>query len=126
MSRSDGTFPNYVRLDIDPDVWPEDYWNRAFVCKGCGTAWPATHLFDPSPCCNAMGWPVDAPPEMRWPEAVAALKAARFGAIYDEWNEGVDDEQLAWAELMTDGELDDSKLSAEIDRLIEDANSERC
>jgi hypothetical protein len=60
---------------------------------------------------------------MRWPEAVWLLLEFRFGKFYDEWNEGIEDDELDWVELRANGELDDNKIAAAIEEFVEDAQS---
>lgn len=104
MSRSKGTFPAYSKLDIDPNVFPPGYWDSSLECKECGMLWPNTHLFMPSICCSK-GTRVNEAnaPDMRWPEAVYALHEKRFNELYERWNEGLSDEELASTELVEYG-----------------------
>lgn len=104
MARNEGTFPPYVKLDINPDSWPNHYWESARKCDNCGDNWPNTHLFTESPCCGSETTQVDAPPERRWPEAVRELLFYRFGNWYIEYDGGTSDEDLVKNEAkQTDG-----------------------
>jgi hypothetical protein len=117
MSRSDGKFPSYVKLEIDPDQWPENYHDKARQCVGCAKLWPHPHLFDPSPCCDCETEVVEATPDMRWPDAVHHLLEARFNRWYEEYNDGLADEQLAWEEVITHGEIDAEKTKKAIESI---------
>jgi hypothetical protein len=118
MSRHDGSFPEYTKIDVSPDEWPLGYWEKARECTGCGFNWPHPHLFEPSPCCNEPTNLIDGTPGLRWPEAVAKLLSVRFERWYDEYNEGVSDEQLPWEDLKTNGDFDEDKAKAEVEQLI--------
>lgn len=98
MSRTDGVFPKYTKLDISLDDWPKGYWDKSRECSLCGTKWPHPHIFEPSVCCEEPTNLVEAPPDSRWPEAVAQLLTARFDKLYDEYNEGLEDDQLTFAD----------------------------
>jgi len=98
MSRSTGTFPAYSKLKLNPDEFPKGYWDSSVECKECGTLWPNTHLFTPTICCGKGSRIVETAPDMRWPEAVSALHEKRFNDLYERWNEGLTDEQLAKVE----------------------------
>lgn len=97
MSRSDGEYPGYIKLQIDPKR-PVEGWNDgARRCIACKKAWPNLALFSPSPCCNANAGVVSsAEPDMSWESAVKSLLHARFERYYEKWNEGASDEQLMW------------------------------
>lgn len=117
MSRSNGEFPTYKKLNIDPDEWPADYFDTARQCVGCAFLWPHPHIFDPSPCCNVETELVEGSPDIRWPDAVKRLHQARFSRWYDEYNEGLEDEQLAWEEVLSHGELDQLKIEQAIEKI---------
>lgn len=117
MSRSDGEFPTYTKLEIDPDTWPADYFDKARMCVGCGLHWPHPHLFDPSPCCNCETEVIESAPDMRWPDAVKRLHEARFDRWYEDYNDGLEDEQLAWEGIISHGEFDEQKAQAAIDAI---------
>lgn len=114
MPRSDGTFPRYTKLEIDPELWPANYWESSRRCQGCEISWPNTHLFNTCPDC---GGPtaVDSTtaPDIRWPDAVSRLLASRFERFYETYNEGINDEQLTWDEQSISDEVKgiDSELS---------------
>lgn len=99
MSRTDGKFPRYIKLDIDQDNWPDNYWSSSRFCRECGTHWPNTHLFETCLNCD-ISTSVDtySPPEMRWPDAITSLLTYRFEKLYEIYNEGIDDKQLVEAE----------------------------
>lgn len=118
MPRSDGNFPSYVRLKIDPDLWPDNYWDESRRCIGCERHWPNTHLFEICPGCGRKTGKVASAPDMRWPEAISALVTSRFEALYEIWNEGVEDEQLEWEDVKTDGKLDNNKLQEVVDNFL--------
>ena len=110
MNRTDGKFPAYEKIEIDPEVWPTNYWDSSLKCPSCATLWPNQVLFIMTPCCKVKAKiNTGEAPDMRWPEAVKRLLTARFERIYDEWNEGYTDEQL----LMED-ELADIKSTPEM------------
>lgn len=117
MSRSDGKFPAYTKLEIDSEKWPPNYFDKARQCIGCGLLWPHPHLFDPSPCCDCETTVVENMPDMRWPEAVKRLHQVRFDRWYDEYNDGLEDEQLAWEEVISHGELDEEKAKEAIEAI---------
>lgn len=124
MSRSDGTFPPYAKLDVDPTEWPDDYWDSSRTCP-CGKQWPAIGLFGISPCCGKSTTLTESSvPDMRWPDAITALLRARFDSWYTDYNENVEDETLAWTDVTTNGEFDDTKASAEVEALIQDLEKE--
>lgn len=118
MSRYDGSFPKYVKLDLHSDEWPLGYWDQARECSSCGFHWPHPHLFEPSPCCNEPTNLIDGSPEIRWPEAISRLLLARFNRWYEEYNEGVSDEQLPWEDVKTGGHYDEEKAKAEVEQLL--------
>ncbi len=117
MSRSDGKFPALTKLQIDPDVWPSNYYAKSQRCTECNENWPMPHLFRPSVCCDAPTKPSDNAPDMRWPEAVTQLLQRRFERYYDEYNEGFTDEELQW---------DETTLREEVEKLIEDTSRVEC
>ena len=117
MARSDGNFPVVSRLDIDPKIWPQKYYAASQVCRECETAWPISHLFAPSVCCDAPTRTSNNAPDMRWPEAVSSLLTARFDRYYDEYNEGVSDAELV---------LDEEAVRTGIEELIETTSSMEC
>lgn len=121
MTRSDGRFPLFSKYKLDKDTWPQNYWDINRTCSKCGKSWPHIIHFSPSPCCRANASTMEGPPDMRWPEALAALYEAKFDELYDIWNEGRSDEELAWEEVKTQGQLDDKKVGEEVDKLIDDA-----
>jgi hypothetical protein len=112
MSRSDGNFPEYQKTELNPLVWPENYWDYSYQCLECDVRWPATPEFTPSVCCRAKIRQVAGAPDVRWPEAVYELKAKRFEEAYSTWNEGKTDHELRWS---------DEKIQSEIDKFIEEA-----
>jgi hypothetical protein len=124
MSRSTGTFKPYIRLSLDENEWPPDYWEYAYRCINCGTQWPMMHLFDPSPCCNATATKTLSPPDMRWPEAIKELKQSRFEQFYTDWNEGKSDEDLILEELKSNGFYDEKKIAQAVDDFVEDASKD--
>jgi len=117
MSRSDGKFPVYTRLDIDVEEWPQGYYEKARQCEGCGLKWPHPHVFDVSPCCDAKTMLIEDAPDMRWPDAVKALHEARFTRLYEEYNDGVQDDQLDWDGVLSHGELDEKKVEEAINKI---------
>lgn len=123
MGRSDGQFPQYVKADIDAERWPAEYWDSSRKCNVCDIAWPNDANFHTSPCCQSNTTLYDGPPDMRWPEAVNKLLQTRFNAWYDEYNEGVSDDILAWEDIKTNGEIDDKKVKQQVNQLIEDVTS---
>lgn len=123
MSRTDGKFPTYTKLDVSPDEWPLSYWDKSRQCSSCGFQWPHPHIFEPSPCCSEPTNLIDSPPELRWPEAVSKLLNARFEKFYFEYNAGVDDEQLPWDDVKTNGHYDEKKAKAEVEQLLKEAQN---
>ena len=102
MSRRDGVFPPYVKLDLDKEVWQPklpDYYDQSRCCNNCGTGWPNLDYFRMSPCCNDITTIVPGGPDMRWPDAVDALQKFRFEKYYDKYNDGLSDEELAFEEV---------------------------
>ena len=93
MGRSDGNFPPYDRLDIDPLRPPEGYWEGARKCQECERLWPNYMIFDPSPCCDSDTLVVtdENVGDLSWREACKALLDARFRRWYNEWNEDKED-----------------------------------
>lgn len=120
MSRSDHTYPSYVKLDIDHQRPPTGWKDGSRRCGACGKNWPNLGMFSPTPCCNAQGGIVsDGTPDVTWPEAVSALLHFRFEKYYDRWNEGVTDEQIKWVDIHTG--ISDAEMSEgmkEIEQLI--------
>lgn len=109
--RSDGTFPSFNKIDVDPHIWPEKYWDSSRVCPNCGTNWPAIGYFAISPCCDqTTALTFNQSPDMRWPEAVFELLSWRFEKFYSEYNEGVTDEALRW---------DDDAVQASVDQFLD-------
>jgi len=120
MSRSNGEFPKYIKLELNAEEWPDNYWDCHRKCAACGLGWPNHKMFTKCPECNLGLSSIKAgPPDMRWPDAVMSFHAARFEALYATWNEGITDEQLPWEELKTDGELDNNKITGAVEELIE-------
>lgn len=125
MSRSDGSFPEYVKLKIDLKNPPEDMWDRGSrICQKCAMKWPGYAIFQPSPCCAAPTVASPEDPQMTWGEAVRGLLRSRFERYYAKWNEDVSDEALLWDEsivLETTFPLDEEALNEgmeEIERII--------
>jgi len=123
MSRTDGKFPGYTKLDISAEDWPDKYWEKSRACAECGYRWPYPHLFQPSPCCGAFTTLIDEAPSLRWPEAVSRLFHERFEKFYDEYNEGLTDDKLDWEDLKTDGHYDEQKGAAAVDALLKDTQN---
>lgn len=98
MSRTNGEFPKYQKLDISSLDWPANYWDKSLECKTCEKKWPHHTLFSITPCCRASTKLADEAPDMRWPEAVLELQTSRFDALYDQWNEDTTDQQLVLEE----------------------------
>ncbi len=110
MGRSTGVFPRNIRLDIDPAKWPDNYYDRSYQCTECGENWPHTHLFSAkSMCCDANTQSKKESPSMRWPDAVFSLLSKRFDRFYDEYNEGITDDELG---------LNPEEIAEGIERLI--------
>jgi hypothetical protein len=109
MTRSDGKFPVYKKLKVDPKRPPEGWRdNGARRCLACGKGWPNMPIFAPSPCCGQQaGIVVDANPDVTWPEAVHALLQARFERFYQQWNEDATDEDLLYSEEEIEKSLDE-------------------
>lgn len=118
MSRSNGTFPRYIKLDVDPDQWPTNYFSSCQYCEVCEMRWPASHLFSICPRC-AEKTEVDThnAPDIRWPDAIRELLTARFEDFYEQYNEGLTDEQLAWDEVKQTAPYDFDALEAEVEDL---------
>lgn len=119
MARSDGKFPSYTKLRIDPKKWPEHYWDSSLSCTSCDKRWPNTHLFKTCVDCGGKTTQVEDAPNVRWPEAVSAILHARFESLYEIWNEDVPDEKLEWEDVKTNGELDKAKVTSAVEELIE-------
>jgi len=94
MTRADGKFPEYEKIDIDPDFWPSDYWTESMVCEVCDINWPCTLHFSVCPMCHTETKEADFRPTYRYPEAVKRLLTARFDDLYQEWDEGTTDEDI--------------------------------
>jgi hypothetical protein len=125
MGRLSGTFPPYSKIDVDPEEWPDNYWESSRECPQCKKHWPAIGLFHESPCCGASTILTEKEvPDMRWPDAVKALLTHRFNRWYDEYNEDIDDEKLPWTDVTTNGQFDEDKAQAEVEALIEDVEKE--
>lgn len=114
MSRMDGKYPTYNKLEIDKDNWPVDYWEGSRLCEVCATQWPRYDIFDTSPCCGSNTvLDREIGPEMRWPTAVERLLQFRFDEWYEEWNAGLTDEQLAWHPETIEQEINEFKQALE-------------
>lgn len=114
MSRMNGQYPTYNKLDIDKEEWPQDYWEGARICEVCAMQWPRFDIFSTSPCCGSNTAPDrEIGPEMRWPTAVERLLHFRFTEWYEEWNAGLTDEQLAWSNEAVEEEIQDFKQALE-------------
>lgn len=122
MSRSTGTFPRYTKLDIDSEKWPNDYFNSSRFCESCETHWPASHLFSTCPI-DGEETKIDEhnKPDLRWPDALKTLLNARFDILYEEYNEGLTDEQLAWEAVKKTDQYDFEKLDSEVTEELDDA-----
>lgn len=97
MARTNQRFPSYDKIGIDPDDVPEDFWTiGSRRCISCGVRWPNNHYFVWCPDCNKGTRKVDSAPDMSWREAVSHLLRARFESLYEEWNENISDDQIAW------------------------------
>lgn len=124
MSRTNNTFPKYVKLKVDAANPPHDLWERGGrKCVKCGINWPNYSIFNPSPCCDATTGVVQNSAEMPWSEAVKRLLNARFERYYEKWNEDVTDEALLFdSSIEVAGiVIDERELQsgmAEIERLI--------
>ena len=121
MARSDGRFPLFSKFKLDKNVWPQGYWDTARACVKCGVRWPNHSAFAPTPCCRSSTSTQDGSPDMRWPEAVFSLYDAKFEELYNIWNEGRSDEELAWEEVKTQGQIDTNKVNEQVDKLIDNA-----
>jgi len=99
MPRSNGKFPKYEKVDIDPEVWPSKYWDSSRVCPSCNIHWPNLDLFEMSPCCDVQTEVDDTAPDVRWPDAVKAFLAGQFNNLYERYNEGRTDQELVFEEV---------------------------
>lgn len=119
MSRSNNSFPSYVKLDINP-ARPKKGWDDGCRrCSECGKSWPNIASFSPSPCHNVTAGIVKtSPPDMTWPAAVKELLRAKFNKYYEQWNEGTSDEELYWTEESVPSEQEISEGMKEIEKLI--------
>jgi hypothetical protein len=130
MSRKDQTYPKYVKLKIDPDVPPNDLWERGSrQCVSCGINWPNYSIFNPSPCCDQPTNIVEATSELTWAESVKKLLNSRFERYYEKWNEQVTDEALLFDDSVEIPSFDIDKSQyeegmAEIERLIGESKIE--
>lgn len=121
MSRSDGVYPSYAKLELDPNKPPAGWDYGARRCIKCKKSWPNMGIFSPSPCCNENAGVVNtAEPDMSWAEALSEVLRVRFERYYEKWNEGASDEQLMW---MVDDDMPFSEHEyeeglKEIERLI--------
>ena len=124
MSRRSGAFPTYEKLDFHPDIWPDYYYESSKQCAKCGFKWPnIREIEDSSPCCGGILVAGDETPSLRWPDMIEFLKKCRFEKFYDEWNEGVEDDQLIWEEMKDqNGDLDQNKVNELLGKLTENNN----
>lgn len=121
MGRSNGTFPSYVRLDLDHRQPPDGWKDGARKCIECGRNWPNVAAFVPTPCCDKVGGIVmDAVPDMTWPEAVSALLHFRFNRYYEKWNEGMSDAELNWSQEFPVNDDEVSEGMKEIEEFLSD------
>lgn len=97
MSRTDGNFPPYSKLEYSKQN-PPDGWNvGSRRCIGCKKDWPNVADFSPSPCCNYQaGVVADGFPDMDWETAYIELMRFRFERYYEKWNDGATDIELCW------------------------------
>ncbi len=114
MPRSDGKFPKYHRVDIDPEIWPNKYWDASRWCPSCETHWPHIFIFAKSPCCG-IETEIDEEnaPDMRWPDAVKAYLTSRFEHLYDKYNEGLSDQDLVYEDAKEQADFDFDKIDIE-------------
>lgn len=122
MTRSDGKFPQYARLDLNRKDPPNGWNEGSRRCIKCKKDWPNLPEFSPSPCCDERAGIVsDGEVDISWPDAYAELMRFRFNRIYEKWNEGTTDIELAWAndEAFSDEEISEGmkKLTTLIDSL---------
>jgi hypothetical protein len=97
MPRSDGKYPHYVKLDVDPHNPPDGWDEGCRRCIVCKKNWPNIAVFSPSPCCNQQaGIVADGMPDVNWKEAVHYLLHSKFDKFYERWNEEATDEELRW------------------------------
>ena len=115
MSRSDGTFPQYVKLDYSKSEAPENWNDGVRRCKECKKNWPNLPEFSPSPCCNCQAGTVsDALPDMDWETAYIELVRFRFDRVYEKWNDGATDIELAWSSIEP---ISDQEISEGLEEL---------
>ena len=106
MTRLDGIYPEYTKIETTAEDWPVNYWDSSLTCGKCETHWPDNKLFQLSPCCGAPSKRTDNVPDMRWPEALFRLQEMRFNTFYEIWNAGYTDDQLTMeAEHIDDAEI---------------------
>lgn len=119
MSRSSGKFPRYTKLKIDPDEWPANYFGSCRYCDVCEMCWPTSHLFTACPKCGEETV-IDEQrsPDIRWPDAVKELLTSRFEALYDQYNEGLTDEQLAWNQTKQELDFNFDSLDSELEEEV--------
>lgn len=97
LTRYDGTFPHYTKLEYNKSSPPQGWNEGARRCMECKRDWPNLPEFSPSPCCNMQAGVVsDASTEMTWADAYGALMLFRFERIYEKWNDGMTDVELIW------------------------------
>jgi hypothetical protein len=106
MGRSDGSFPSYKKLDVHPAEWPKNYYHSSRSCIQCGLRWPDQEIFSPTPCCNSRTLKSELAPEMRWVEACKRILESRFDEFYEEYNEGLTDDQLILDEVVKNGRFE--------------------
>lgn len=125
MSRSDGEFPLYTKLDYNVDDPPEG-WNQG--CRRCATCkknWPNIPGFSPSPCCNYQtGIVADGTPDMSWQDAYRELMNFRFDRFYEKYNEGASDVELCWNSNERPSEQEISEGLDKLNSLISEMEEE--
>jgi hypothetical protein len=127
MSRTDGTYPSYVKVNLDA-AHPKDGWNDGCRrCSNCGKSWPNVAVFSPSPCHNVVAGIVKSgTPDMPWAKAVSELRHAKFERYYEKWNDGASDEELYWTKENDPSDYEMSEGMREIEKIIgnmEDSNA---
>lgn len=128
MTRSNGKFPVYRKLDIDTVHSPEDFLTTgARRCLKCDVNWPNYKIWERCPRDGSVtrayfyemeddeGLRVMAHPDMEWREAVHELLELQFEKLYENWNEGQGDLALL---LITPTQTED-ELQEEFRRLLE-------
>ena len=118
------SYPEYIKLDLDPNKIPKGYGEKSVRCVSCGLKWPALKPFEGSSvCCKSSTIDDTDSPDISWSDAVHKLQKRRFDEWYEKFNSGLNEDEIDWISdplEVIDDDLLLEELEQEIDEITYD------